>query len=372
MSFKVLNKSSYARRGEVVTKTSKIQTPVFMPVGTYGTVKGLTPEHLKDIGFEIILGNAFHLYLRPGLDVIKEFGGLHDFMAWNRSILTDSGGFQVWSLQELRKITEEGVKFKSPLDGSEIFLAPEDSIQTQLTLNADIIMAFDECTAYPSTLKEAKESMDLTHRWASRCKEYFNKNKKEHLLFGIVQGGMHLELREESLNFMSKQDFDGIALGGLSVGEPKEEKTKILKHLAPLLPEDKPHYVMGVGTPEELVEGVRYGIDMFDCVIPTRNARNGFIYTSTGIVKIRNSEHKKSTKPIDENCDCYTCKNFSRAYLHHLDKANEILASTLMSICSLHTFNKLMQDMRSSLEENKFEEFVDSFYDMKDLKKPKL
>ena len=244
MSFKVLNKSNYARRGELVTKTSKIQTPVFMPVGTYGTVKGLTPEHLKEIGFEIILGNAFHLNLRPGLEVIKEFGGLHDFMAWDRSILTDSGGFQVWSLQELRKITEEGVRFKSPLDGSEIFLTPEDSIQTQLTLNADIIMTFDECTTYPSTLSQAKESMDLTHRWASRCKEYFNKRKKGHLLFGIVQGGMHHELREESLNFMSDQDFDGIALGGLSVGESKEEKTKILKHLAPLMPEDKPHYAV--------------------------------------------------------------------------------------------------------------------------------
>ena len=351
MSFKVLNKFSYARRGELVTKTSKIQTPVFMPVGTYGTVKGLTPEHLKEIGFEIILGNAFHLYLRPGLEVIEKFGGLHNFMAWDRSILTDSGGFQVWSLQELRKITEKGVEFKSPLDGSQIFLTPEDSIQIQVTLNADIVMTFDECTAYPSTLNEAKESMDLTHRWAARCKEYFDKNKNGHLLFGIVQGGMHPELREDSLNFINNQGFDGIALGGLSVGESKEEKTKILKHLAPILPEDKPHYVMGVGTPEELLEGIRYGIDMFDCVIPTRNARNGFIYTSTGILKIRNAEHKTSTKPVDENCDCYTCRNFSRAYLHHLDKANEILASTLMSICSLHTFNKLMKDIRGAIEE---------------------
>ena len=372
MSFKVLNKSGFARRGELATKTGTIQTPVFMPVGTYGTVKGLTPEHLKEIGFEIILGNAFHLYLRPGLEVIEKFGGLHDFMAWDRSILTDSGGFQVWSLQELRKITEKGVEFKSPLDGSQIFLTPEDSIQIQLTLNADIVMTFDECTAYPSTLNEAKESMDLTHRWAARCKEYFDKNKNGHLLFGIVQGGMYPELREDSLNFINNQGFDGIALGGLSVGESKEEKTKILKHLAPILPEDKAHYVMGVGTPEELLEGIRYGIDMFDCVIPTRNARNGFIYTSTGILKIRNAEHKTSTRSIDENCDCYTCRNFSRAYLHHLDKANEILASTLMSICSLHTFNKLMKDIRGAIEENKFEEFVDSFYDMRSLKKPKL
>ena len=372
MSFKVLNKSGFARRGELITKTNKIQTPVFMPVGTYGTVKGLTPKHLKEIGFEIILGNAFHLYLRPGLEVIEKFGGLHDFMAWNKSILTDSGGFQVWSLQELRKITEKGVEFKSPLDGSKIFLTPEDSIQIQLTLNTDIVMTFDECTAYPSTLSEAKESMDLTHRWAGRCKEYFDKNKNGHLLFGIVQGGMHPKLREDSLNFINNQGFDGIALGGLSVGESKEEKTQILKHLAPILPQDKPHYVMGVGTPEELLEGIRYGIDMFDCVIPTRNARNGFIYTSTGILKIRNAEHKTSTKPVDENCDCYTCRNFSRAYLHHLDKANEILASTLMSICSLHTFNKLMKDIRGAIEENKFEEFVDSFYDMRSLKKPKL
>ena len=372
MTFKISHSAGFARRGELTTKSSSIQTPVFMPVGTYGTVKGLTPVQLHDIGFEIILGNAFHLNERPGLDVIKEFGGLHKFMGWNKSILTDSGGFQIWSLNELRKISEEGVEFKSPLNGSKIFMSPEDSIQTQLTLNSDIIMAFDECTDYPSTYKDAEDSMNLTHRWAQRSVDYFNKNKNGHLLFGIVQGGMHEALRKESLEFMKNLDLDGIALGGLSVGEPKEEKTKILKLLAPLMPEDKAHYVMGVGTPEELVEGVRHGIDMFDCVMPTRNARNGYLYTSTGILKIRNSEHKNSTVPIDENCDNYTNRNFSRAYLHHLDKCNEILASTLMSIHNLSYFYTLMSDIRKSLEENKFEEFVDSFYDMRSLNKPKL
>ena len=284
MSFQVLNTSGYARRGELTTKTCAVQTPVFMPVGTYGTVKGLTPEHLHDIGFEIILGNAFHLHQRPGLETIKKFNGLHDFIGWNKSILTDSGGFQIWSLNDLRKITEEGVEFKSPLDGSKIFMSPEDSIDTQLTLNSDIIMAFDECTDYPSSYEDAEQSMHLTHRWTERSLNYFQKHQKGHLLFGIVQGGMHEELRKQSLAFMNNLQLDGIALGGLSVGEPKAEKTKILKYLAPMLPENKAHYVMGVGTPEELVEGVRYGIDMFDCVMPTRNARNGFLYTSTGIL----------------------------------------------------------------------------------------
>ena len=372
MTFKVLNKSGFARRGELVTKSSKVQTPVFMPVGTYGTVKGLTPQQLHEIGFEIILGNAFHLHQRPGLETIRKFKGLHNFMGWNKSILTDSGGFQIWSLNELRKITEKGVEFKSPLDGSKIFMSPEDSIQTQLTLNADIIMAFDECTDYPCSQSDAEDSMKLTHRWATRSIDYFQKHKNGHLLFGIVQGGMYEDLRTKSLEFMRNLNFDGIALGGLSVGEPKKEKTKILRHLASDLPESKPHYVMGVGTPEELVEGVRYGIDMFDCVMPTRNARNGFLYTSEGILKIRNSEHKNSTKPIDENTDSYTNRNFSRAYLHHLDKCNEILASTLMSIHNLAYFHKLMSDIRKSLEENKFEEFLESFYDMRSLKKPQL
>ena len=372
MSFKVINSTGFARRGELTTKTSTIQTPVFMPVGTYGTVKGLTPKHLHDIGFEIILGNAFHLNLRPGLEVIDKFNGLHNFMNWNKSILTDSGGFQIWSLNELRKIREEGVEFKSPIDGSKIFMSPEDSMNIQLKLNADIIMSFDECTNYPSTKDEARESMELTHRWAKRSIDHFKINSDGHLLFGIVQGGMHEDLRSESLKYINSLNFDGIALGGLSVGEPKVEKTKILKLLAPSLPIDKPHYVMGVGTPEELVEGVRYGIDMFDCVMPTRNARNGYIYTSDGILKIRNAKHKFSTLPIDEKCACYTCQNFSRSYLHHLDKCNEILASTLMSICNLSHFYNLMSDIRVSLEENKFEEFVDSFYDMRSLNKPKL
>ena len=372
MTFTVSHKSGFARRGSLETKTSKIETPVFMPVGTYGSVKGLTPKQLNEIGFDVILGNAFHLFLRPGLDVIKKFNGLHKFMGWNKSILTDSGGFQIWSLKELREITNDGVIFKSPLDGKKIFITPEDSIKIQLTLNADIIMAFDDCTSYPASLNQVKKSMDLTHKWAERCKNYFDKNSKGHMLFGIVQGGMHKELRKESLETITNIGFDGIALGGLSVGETKDEKTDILRCMAEYLPTDKPHYVMGVGTPEELVEGVRYGIDMFDCVIPTRNARNGFVYTSKGIIKIRNSIHKNSTLPLDDNCDCYTCKNFSRGYLHHLDKCNEILACTLMSICNLSYFHTLMKTIRSTLEKNKFEEFVDSFYDMRSLKKPDL
>ena len=372
MSFEIIAESGFARRGILHTKTCKVQTPVFMPVGTYGTVKGLTPKQLHEIGFEIILGNAFHLNERPGLEIIDNFQGLHNFMNWNKSILTDSGGFQIWSLSDLRNITEEGVSFKSPVDGKKIFMSPEDSIDIQIRLNSDVIMAFDECTNYPSTVSDAQKSMELTHRWAKRCKDHFDIKSDGHLLFGIVQGGMHKELRELSLKTINDIGFDGIALGGLSVGETKEEKTDILNFLADKLPREKPHYVMGVGTPEELVEGIRYGIDMFDCVMPTRNARNGFLYTSTGILKIRNSEHKNSTKPIDEACDNYTSRNFSRAYLHHLDKCNEILASTLMSIHNLSYFNKLMTDIRQSLEENKFEEFVDSFYDMRSLKKPIL
>jgi len=372
MSFKIINQDGYARRGVLTTKSSQIQTPVFMPVGTYGTVKAMTPEQLKAIGFEIILGNAFHLNLRPGLEVIKKFKGLHKFMGWDKSILTDSGGFQVWSLGELRKVQDDGVEFKSPLDGAKMKITPEDSIHIQISLDADIVMIFDECTPYPASYEEAKKSMNLTHKWAEQSKIYFDTHNKGNLIFGIVQGGEYLDLREESLNKMQDLNFDGIAIGGLSVGEPKEIKTKVLKELAKKLPKELPHYVMGVGTPEELVEGVRYGIDMFDCVIPTRNARNGFIYTSDGIVKIRNSVHKTSTKPVDENCDCYTCKNFSRSYLHHLDKCNEILANTLLTICNLSHFHKLMTQIQSAIEKNRFEDFVDLFYDMRGLKKPKL
>ena len=322
-AFNVLKKDKFARCGLIETHRGNIHTPTFMPVGTQATVKACTIDDIKKTGSEIILSNTYHLMIRPGVDRIKSAGGLHEFMNCDLPILTDSGGFQVMSLSKLNKIDrEKGAIFNSHVDGKKFYLSPEESIRIQLGLNSDIVMAFDECTNYPSSLNEAEESMNLTHRWTKRSVDYFNKNKNGHLLFGIVQGGMHNELRLKSLEFMNSMKLDGIALGGLSVGETKEEKTKVLKFLAPHLQIDKPHYVMGVGTPEEIVEGVRYGIDMFDCVMPTRNARNGFLYTSKGILKIRNSEHKNSTKPIDENCDSYTNRNFSRAYLHHLDKCN--------------------------------------------------
>ena len=354
MSFELLTSSGYARRGALTTKTSKIQTPVFMPVGTYGTVKGLTPDQLHDIGFEIILGNAFHLFQRPGLETIKKFSGLHKFMGWNKSILTDSGGFQIWSLKELRKISEEGVEFKSPLDGSKIFMSPEDSINTQLILNSDIVMAFDECTNYPSSLNEAEESMNLTHRWTKRSVDYFNKNKNGHLLFGIVQGGMHNELRLKSLEFMNSMKLDGIALGGLSVGESKEEKTKVLKFLAPHLQSDKPHYVMGVGTPEEIVEGVRYGIDMFDCVMPTRNARNGLLYTMDGTINIKNKKWENDFSKIDENGTSKVDHLYSKAYLRHLMASNEILGKQIASIHNLAFYLHLMKIAREKIQEGDF------------------
>ena len=357
MTFKIIASSGYARRGELKTKSSTIQTPVFMPVGTYGTVKGLTPDQLHDIGFEIILGNAFHLNERPGLDVIREFGGLHKFMGWNKSILTDSGGFQIWSLNELRKISEKGVEFKSPLNGSKIFMSPEDSIQTQLTLNSDIIMAFDECTDYPSTYEVAENSMNLTHRWAKRSVNYFHENKNGHLLFGIVQGGMHEELRKESLDFMTKLDLDGIALGGLSVGEPKEEKTKILKILAPLLPKEKPHYVMGVGTPEELVEGVRQGIDMFDCVMPTRSGRTGLAFTWYGKVNLKNSKYQNDKMPLDENCEIKELSKYSKSYLNHLIKSNEMMASMLISLHNIYFYQQFMGEIRKNIKNGTFYSF---------------
>ena len=355
MSFELLTSSGYARRGTLTTKTSKIQTPVFMPVGTYGTVKGLTPDQLHDIGFEIILGNAFHLFQRPGLETIKKFSGLHKFMGWNKSILTDSGGFQIWSLKELRKISEEGVEFKSPLDGSKIFMSPEDSINTQLILNSDIVMAFDECTNYPSSLDEAEESMNLTHRWTKRSVDYFNKNKNGHLLFGIVQGGMHNELRLKSLEFMNSMKLDGIALGGLSVGETKEEKTKVLKFLAPHLQINKPHYVMGVGTPEEIVEGVRYGIDMFDCVMPTRNARNGMLFTSEGKINIKNEKWKNDFSQIDPNGLTFVDSQYSKAYLRHLFSINENLGKQIATIHNLGFYSWLIKKTKEKILDGDFD-----------------
>ncbi|MCL4123884.1 UNVERIFIED_CONTAM: hypothetical protein GTU68_056595 [Idotea baltica] len=330
-----------------------------MPVGTYGAVKSLSPAELKEMGADIILGNTFHLWLRPGTEIIKKHGTLHDFNGWDKPILTDSGGFQVFSLGKMRKLTEDGVTFKSPINGSKVFLSPEISIQVQRDLGSDIVMCFDECTPYPATEKEAKDSMELSMRWAQRSKDAHGDNPSA--LFGIIQGGMYEHLRDESLEKLKEIDFDGFAIGGLSVGEPKDEMIKILDHTAHQMPEDKPRYLMGVGTPKDLVEAVYRGVDMFDCVMPSRNARNGHIFTSEGTIRIRNSKFKEDTTALDPNCDCYTCKNFSRSYLHHLDKTKEILGSRLNTIHNLYYYQKLMKDIRQAIEEERFDEFRKEF-----------
>lgn len=347
MKFDVKNTVGHARRGQLQFARGTIETPAFMPVGTYGTVKAMTPEELESIGAEIILGNTFHLMLRPGTDVIQLHGDLHDFMHWQKPILTDSGGFQVFSLGKLRKITEEGVRFSSPINGEKIFLTPELSMEVQRKLGSDIVMVFDECTPYPATEKQARESMELSLRWAKRSKQAHQANPAA--LFGIVQGGMYEDLRMQSLAALVEIGFDGYALGGLSVGEPKPEMSRILDTVAHQLPADKPRYLMGVGTPDDIIEAVKSGIDMFDCVMPTRNARNGHLFTSEGVIKIRNSEHKTSTKPLDEACDCYTCKHYSRAYLYHLDKCNEILGARLNTIHNLRFYQTWMQGIRDKL-----------------------
>ena len=334
LTFKLHKTEGFARRAEIHLNHGVVQTPVFMPVGTYGTVKAMSPLELNEIGTQILLGNTFHLWLRPGLEVIAEHGGLHGFMGWEKPILTDSGGFQVFSLGKLRKITEEGVRFASPINGERLFLTPEVSMEIQKVLNSDIAMIFDECTPYeidgrPATEKEAADSMRLSLRWARRSRDEFDRLQNPNALFGIVQGGMFEHLRDESLEGLKAIGFDGYAIGGLSVGEPKEEMMKILDHLKTRMPEDKPRYLMGVGTPEDLVEGVKRGIDMFDCVMPTRNARNGWLFTRYGDIKLRNAKHKHDLRPLDESCDCYCCRNFSRAYLHHLQKVNEILGARL-------------------------------------------
>ena len=359
MEFKLYKTSGKARRGQLTLAHGKVQTPAFMPVGTYGTVKAMSPLELKGIGAEIVLGNTFHLWLRPGLDVIAAHGGLHGFMGWGGPILTDSGGFQVFSLGALRKITEEGVRFQSPVNGDKLFLTPEESMRIQGVLNSDIAMIFDECTPYPATEREAADSMRLSLRWAARSKAAHEGNPNA--LFGIVQGGMYEHLRNESLAELVKIDFDGYAIGGLSVGEPKEDMRRILAHTAPLLPTDKPRYLMGVGTPEDLVASVCEGIDMFDCVMPTRNARNGMLFTQNGDIKIKNAQYRLDTRPLDEECDCYTCKNFSRAYLHHLHRLKEILGARLNTIHNLHYYQQLMQGMRSAIEEDRFADFVSDF-----------
>ena len=367
LEFTLKKTSGKARRGEMKLNHGIVQTPMFMPVGTYGTVKAMAPNDLEEIGSQIILGNTFHLWLRPGLDVIAKHGGLHRFMGWNKPILTDSGGFQVFSLNGLRKITEEGVKFASPINGDKLFLTPEVSMQIQRVLNSDISMVFDECTPYkindrPATEAEAAKSMRMSLRWAKRSKDEFVRLGNPNALFGIVQGGMYEHLREESLEGLKAIGFHGYAVGGLSVGEPKEEMHRIMEHIVWKLPEDKPRYLMGVGTPEDLVEGVSQGIDMFDCVMPTRNARNGWLFTRYGDVKIRNSKYKDDLRPLDPTCDCYACRHFSRAYLHHLQKVNEILGARLNTIHNLRYYLNLMQEIRDALDEDRFPQWREEFH----------
>jgi queuine tRNA-ribosyltransferase len=347
-----------------------VETPAFMPVGTYGTVKGMKAEEVEATGAHIILGNTFHLMLRPGTDIIEQHGGLHGFMNWDKPILTDSGGFQVFSLGKMRKITEEGVRFSSPVNGEKIMLTPERSMEVQRSLNSDVVMIFDECTPYPATHTESKDSMELSLRWAQRSKDAHGDSPNA--LFGIIQGGMYEDLREVSVAGLESIGFDGYAIGGLSVGEPKEDMIRILDHTAPLIPKNKPRYLMGVGKPEDLVEGVRRGIDMFDCVMPTRNARNGHLFVNTGVIKIRNAAHKTDTAPLDDTCDCYTCKNYSRAYLHHLDKCKEILGSQLNTLHNLHFYQKVMQGLRAAIEQGRLDAFVEEFYALRGLPVPPL
>ena len=359
MKFELLKRDGIPRRGVMNFDRGQVQTPAFMPVGTYGTVKGMLPRDVEATGAEIVLGNTFHLMLRPGERIISDHGGLHEFMHWSKPILTDSGGFQVFSLGKLRKISEEGVSFQSPIDGSPVFLDPERSMQVQRDLGSDIVMCFDECTPYPATTEEARVSMELSMRWAKRCKESYDGTGA---LFGIVQGGMYDDLRQESLDALTDIEFDGYAIGGLSVGEPKEEMIKVLDAIADKLPEDKPRYLMGVGKPEDLVEAVRRGIDMFDCVMPTRNARNGHLFTSSGVVKIRNAVHREDQAPLDSECDCYTCENFSRSYLYHLEKTKEMLGAQLNTIHNTHFYQKLMQQMRDAIEREEFDQWAQAFY----------
>jgi queuine tRNA-ribosyltransferase len=359
MKFTLHNTSGAARRGTVELAHGKVETPAFMPVGTYGTVKAMSPQELKDIGAHIVLGNTFHLWLRPGLEVIEAHGGLHRFMGWDGPILTDSGGFQVFSLGALRKITGGGVEFRSPVNGDKCFLSPEESMRIQKVLNSDIVMIFDECTPYPADEQVAGVSMRLSLGWAERSKRGHEGNTNA--LFGIVQGGMHEHLRDESLAGLTNIGFDGYAIGGLSVGEPKDDMLRILKHTAPQLPQDKPRYLMGVGTPEDLVEAVGQGIDMFDCVMPTRNARNGHLFTRFGDVRIKNAQYRIDLRPLDEQCTCYTCKHFTRAYLHHLHRLGEILGARLNTIHNLHYYQELMRDIRSAIEAGRYAEFQEAF-----------
>ena len=366
LQFDIHTADGEARRGTLTFtradgSTYTVQTPIFMPCGTYGSVKGLSPTRLNECGVQMLLGNTFHLFLRPGMEIIEAHGGLHGFMGWDKPILTDSGGFQVFSLGDLRKITEEGVKFRSPVNGDEIFLSPEISMNIQRSLNSDVVMCFDECTALPAEKPEVKKSMDMSMRWAARSKAAFAGNPNA--LFGIIQGGVHEDLRDESLKALTDIGFDGYAIGGLSVGEPKEDMMRIISHIAPQMPGNKPRYLMGVGTPQDLVESVARGVDMMDCVMPTRNARNGHLFTSQGVVRIRNSPHKTDTGPVDLNCDCYTCQNFSRAYLHHLDKCGEILGSELNSIHNIHYYLNIMAGLREAIEKGRLSDHIAEVYE---------
>ncbi len=359
MKFQLLSQSAAARRGQLSFERGVVETPAFMPVGTYGTVKALTPEEVRETGAQILLGNTFHLMLRPGEQLIKTLGGLHRFMHWDGPILTDSGGFQVWSLKELRKLSEEGVQFQSPINGDKVFLTPERSIEVQQALGADIIMQFDECTPYPATEAQARESMELSARWARRCKTAHGDHPSA--LFGIVQGGMYQDLRRESLAHLAGIGFDGYAIGGLSVGETEDERLQVLDALTAHMPLQHPRYLMGVGTPRDLVQAVGQGVDMFDCVMPTRNARNAHLFTSEGVIRLRNARYRADPAPLDAQCNCTTCRNYSRAYLHHLDKCNEILGARLNTLHNLHYYQQLMRRMREAIETQRFAQWSAEF-----------
>ena len=361
MKFELINTNDKARLGRLTFDRGEVNTPAFMPVGTYGAVKAMTVEEVRGLGAEIILGNTFHLSITPSTGVIEAHGDLHDFMNWQGPILTDAGGFQVFSLGKMRKITEEGVAFRSPKDGSSIFMGPEESMQIQHKLGSDIVMIFDDCTAYPAEKNIVDQSMQLSLRWAKRSLIEHKRLKNKNALFGIVQGGMHRELRVQSAESLIEMGFNGYAIGGLSVGEPKEEMMEVLSYLPAHMPSDKPRYLMGVGTPLDLVEGVASGVDMFDCVMPSRNARNGYLFTSEGVVKIRNAKYKKDTSPLDPNCGCSTCRNYSRSYLHHLQKTNEILGSRLNTLHNLFYYQELMQSIRSAIKTNTFSSFRKNF-----------
>ncbi|HTV98186.1 MAG TPA: tRNA guanosine(34) transglycosylase Tgt [Steroidobacteraceae bacterium] len=362
MRFEVTRLDGAARRGLLCFARGEVETPAFMPVGTYGTVKAMTPEQLESVGARIVLGNTFHLYLRPGLEVIEAHGGLHRFTHWERPILTDSGGFQVWSLKEMRKITEEGARFRSPVDGAPVFLSPEESMRIQRVLAADIAMSFDECTPYPASEREARASMELSMRWALRSARAYHASEPPGTLFGIVQGGVYAPLRAASLEALEQIGFEGLAIGGLAVGETEAQRLEVLEALLPQMPLHKPRYLMGVGRPQDIVEAVRRGVDLFDCVMPTRHARNAHLFTRSGVLNIRNAAHQKDTRPIEEGCSCYTCSNYSRSYLRHLDRCGEILGSHLNTVHNLHFYQRLMSELRGAIEARRLDAYVAEFY----------